>query len=86
LPILITCLPDKVLILQEEVKRRSLLGVKKLSKDIIRKNYMERMRNDEEADGIWKQNIPVFCLILTSFPFHIPQLSIFFPEIQDSKM
>ena len=47
---------------------------------------MERMRNDEEADGIWEQNIPVFCLILTSFPFHIPQLSIFFPEIQDSKM
>ena len=44
------------------------------------------MRNDEEADGIWEQNIPVFFLILTSFPFHIPQLSIFFPEIQDSKM
>ena len=47
---------------------------------------MERMRNDEEADGIWEQNIPVFCLILTSSPFRIPQLSIFFPEIRDSKM
>ena len=47
---------------------------------------MERMRNDEEADSIWEQNIPVFCLILTSSPFHIPQLSIFFHEIRDSKM
>ena len=47
---------------------------------------MERMRNDKEANDIWEQNIPVFCLILTSFPFRIPQLSIFFPEIRDSKM